>query len=311
MKSEIFTQMDGMPSTLHSGGLMMVLATTNCPWDLDEALRRRLEKRIYIPLPDAAARRTMFNLYLRDVKVASGDEDGGERGQQMMEGGGVQGESAAAIPRGASQVAAAEQQSQRLAKLGGGSGSVPNPLTMAQAASKMKEELGLAEDLNASDAVLAGAELLGVTFDAVDERGKPLTLKARVAVLCREAGIELGWDAPTQQAAAAAAAAAPPPPPPVAPPVPAGDDDEPGGAEEDAAALAHLVRIALLSCTTFLCNSNSHLPSQARDKYIRKLWGTGGGVRRYPSLENFRMGTQEQTSRCSAGTLRWRLCGVR
>ena len=53
---------------------MMVLATTNCPWDLDEALRRRLEKRIYIPLPDATARQTMFNLYLRDVKVSC-DED--------------------------------------------------------------------------------------------------------------------------------------------------------------------------------------------------------------------------------------------
>ena len=35
-QSEIFTQMDGMPSALHNGGLMMVLATTNCPWDLDE-----------------------------------------------------------------------------------------------------------------------------------------------------------------------------------------------------------------------------------------------------------------------------------
>lgn len=49
----------------------MVLATTNRPWDLDEALRRRLEKRIYIPLPDEKARLSMLKINVRKVRMSS------------------------------------------------------------------------------------------------------------------------------------------------------------------------------------------------------------------------------------------------
>ncbi len=51
VKSEILMQMDGISAaTATKDGepepIVMVLAATNFPWDIDEALRRRLEKRI-------------------------------------------------------------------------------------------------------------------------------------------------------------------------------------------------------------------------------------------------------------------------
>ena len=71
-KSEILTQMDGIQSTAQDGKTVMVLATTNVPWLLDEALRRRLEKRLYIALPNEAAREAMFRLNLEDVSMSQG-----------------------------------------------------------------------------------------------------------------------------------------------------------------------------------------------------------------------------------------------
>lgn len=71
VKSEILVQMDGMAS-ITSGDdnpIVMVLAATNFPWHIDEALRRRLEKRIYIPLPDAESRRELLRLNLTSIKV--------------------------------------------------------------------------------------------------------------------------------------------------------------------------------------------------------------------------------------------------
>lgn len=56
-----YIQMDGVGST--QGGVL-VLGATNVPWELDPAMRRRFEKRVYIALPDAAARAYMFKLNL-------------------------------------------------------------------------------------------------------------------------------------------------------------------------------------------------------------------------------------------------------
>ncbi|KAH9597753.1 AAA ATPase [Trypanosoma melophagium] len=59
VKSEMLQQIDGLCA--ESDKRVMVLATTNRPWDLDEAMRRRLEKRIYIPLPDVEGRIDILN----------------------------------------------------------------------------------------------------------------------------------------------------------------------------------------------------------------------------------------------------------
>ena len=62
--------MDGMSSLSDEPGkIVMVLAATNFPWDIDEALRRRLEKRIYIPLPNEDGREALLKINLKEVKV--------------------------------------------------------------------------------------------------------------------------------------------------------------------------------------------------------------------------------------------------
>ncbi|GLH05023.1 Spastin [Gryllus bimaculatus] len=70
VKSELLVQMDGISSNSEDPGkIVMVLAATNFPWDIDEALRRRLEKRIYIPLPNSDGREALLRINLREVKL--------------------------------------------------------------------------------------------------------------------------------------------------------------------------------------------------------------------------------------------------
>ncbi|XP_034036350.1 vacuolar protein sorting-associated protein 4B-like [Thalassophryne amazonica] len=61
IKTEFLVQMQGVGS--NNDGIL-VLGATNIPWTLDSAIRRRFEKRIYIPLPEEHARSYMFKLHL-------------------------------------------------------------------------------------------------------------------------------------------------------------------------------------------------------------------------------------------------------
>lgn len=64
IKTEFLVQMNGVGNDTQG---VLVLGATNIPWSLDTAIRRRFEKRIYIPLPDAKARARMFQLNLGDL----------------------------------------------------------------------------------------------------------------------------------------------------------------------------------------------------------------------------------------------------
>ncbi|KAF3831999.1 hypothetical protein GH733_000811 [Mirounga leonina] len=73
VKAELLVQMDGVGGASENDDpskMVMVLAATNFPWDIDEALRRRLEKRIYIPLPSAKGREELLRINLRELELA-------------------------------------------------------------------------------------------------------------------------------------------------------------------------------------------------------------------------------------------------
>lgn len=69
MKTELLIQMDGVKGAINGRGpteQVFVMAASNLPWDLDVAVLRRLEKRVLVSLPVAAAREAMVRRHIED-----------------------------------------------------------------------------------------------------------------------------------------------------------------------------------------------------------------------------------------------------
>ena len=64
LKTEFLIQMQGVGKDDKG---ILVLGATNIPWGLDPAVRRRFQKKIYISLPEANARKLMLKLNLGDT----------------------------------------------------------------------------------------------------------------------------------------------------------------------------------------------------------------------------------------------------
>jgi vacuolar protein-sorting-associated protein 4 len=72
IKTELLVQMNGVGND--SNGVL-VLGATNIPWQLDAAIRRRFERRIYIALPEAEARTRMFEINIGTVPCECSGQD--------------------------------------------------------------------------------------------------------------------------------------------------------------------------------------------------------------------------------------------
>ncbi|MHA1526214.1 MAG: ATP-binding protein, partial [Promethearchaeota archaeon] len=73
VKTQLLSEIQGLKST--SDKPLLVLGATNRPWDLDNAMLSRFEKKVYVPLPDLPARAAIFKIHTAGVDSVLIDED--------------------------------------------------------------------------------------------------------------------------------------------------------------------------------------------------------------------------------------------
>ncbi len=67
IKTQLLIEMEGIKGKAQER--IIVLGATNRPWELDPAFRRRFEKRVYVTLPDEAARKKVFEIHTKEIPM--------------------------------------------------------------------------------------------------------------------------------------------------------------------------------------------------------------------------------------------------
>ncbi len=67
VKLQLMQEMQGLATEVSEQ--IVVIGTTNVPWAIDPAFRRRFEKRILVPLPEKEAREQIFRIHTKDVEL--------------------------------------------------------------------------------------------------------------------------------------------------------------------------------------------------------------------------------------------------
>ena len=65
--AELLTQIDGFST--QGNDMVLIMAATNKPWDLDEAAISRFIRKIYVPLPDEKSRKQIFAIHLEGAQI--------------------------------------------------------------------------------------------------------------------------------------------------------------------------------------------------------------------------------------------------
>ncbi len=69
--STFLSELDGLTGK-DDASYVLTIGATNVPWLIDKAILSRFEKKIYVPLPDAAARKSVFHILLDQKGYSTG-----------------------------------------------------------------------------------------------------------------------------------------------------------------------------------------------------------------------------------------------